>query len=107
LGSVRNSSIVGVEAEIYKSAERSVNKILAVCDQSCVVWDVTPCSPSKISRRFGEQFRLSLLGRRISETRNKRKIGSNKALLAACSTLVSIDFQRTARRFIEEDRTLR
>jgi hypothetical protein len=73
-----------------------------------IFWDITPCSPLKVNRRFGGTCRLHLQGR---------------ALLATCFALVScfyysstlkmntrssetsVDFQRTTRRYIPEDRT--
>jgi hypothetical protein len=38
---------------------------------SPVYLDITLCNPLKISRRFGETYRLHLQGRRISRTRNQ------------------------------------
>jgi hypothetical protein len=39
-----------------------------------VVWDIAPCSPLKVNRRFGGTCRLHLQGRRISRARNQREI---------------------------------
>jgi hypothetical protein len=38
--------------------------------------DITPCSPLKEKRCFGEIFRLLLQGRRISQARNQLEVGS-------------------------------
>jgi hypothetical protein len=38
-----------------------------------VLWDITPCRPLKVNRRFGETFRLHLQARKISRTRNRRE----------------------------------
>jgi hypothetical protein len=34
--------------------------------KSNIFWDITPCSPLKINRRFGGTYRLHLQGRKIS-----------------------------------------
>jgi hypothetical protein len=36
-------------------------------------WDITPCSPLKVSWRFGGIYRLHLQGWRISQERNQRE----------------------------------
>jgi hypothetical protein len=38
-----------------------------------IFWDITPCSPLKVSRCFGETYRLHLHGRKISRVRNQRR----------------------------------
>jgi hypothetical protein len=38
-----------------------------------IIWDVTPCSPLNVNRRFGGTYRLHLQGRRISRARNQRE----------------------------------
>jgi hypothetical protein len=35
--------------------------------KSYIFWDITPCSPLKVNRRFGETSRLHLQDRRISQ----------------------------------------
>jgi hypothetical protein len=45
----------------------------AVVMISSIFWDITPCSPSKVSRRFGGTCRLHLQGRIISQGRNQRE----------------------------------
>jgi hypothetical protein len=49
--------------------------LTAVVVKSCIFWDVTPCSPLKLNRRFGGTCRLHLQGRRISQARNQREAG--------------------------------
>jgi hypothetical protein len=39
--------------------------------KSSVFWDITPCSPLKVNRRFRGTYRLYLQGRRTSRTRNQ------------------------------------
>jgi hypothetical protein len=52
--------------------------LTAVVMKSSVFWDITPCSPLKVSRRFGWTCRLHLQGRRISEARNKHVAGGKQ-----------------------------
>jgi hypothetical protein len=75
-----------------------------------------PCSPLKINWRFGRTCHLHLQGRRISEARNQREessklvsclaYSSTLKLETTCSPETSVDFQRTTRHFIPEDKTL-
>jgi hypothetical protein len=37
-----------------------------------IFWDIAPCNPLKVNRRFGGICRLSLHGRRIRKARNQR-----------------------------------
>jgi hypothetical protein len=73
--------------------------------KSSVFWDITQCSPLKVSWRFGGTSGLHL---RTEEyvTQEKNEAGSKpiSALLAACVMVVG--FQRSVRRYIREDRTL-
>jgi hypothetical protein len=92
--------------------------------KSFMVWDIKSCSPFKLNRRFGGARRLYFQGRRKSQPRDQHKDGSKQSLLAAyfmlvsrlphfwtlkmeatCSSKSSVDFQRTTRRYIPEDRT--
>jgi hypothetical protein len=52
--------------------------LTAVVMKSTIFWDITPCSPLKVNRRFGGMYRLHLQGRRISRGRNQH------ALLVTC-----------------------
>jgi hypothetical protein len=49
-----------------------------------VFWDITPCSPLKISRRFGVTCRFRLQARRINQARYQHEAG------VASRTLVAI-----------------
>jgi hypothetical protein len=40
---------------------------------SSIFWDITPCSPLKVNRRFGGTYRTHLQGRRIRRARNQRE----------------------------------
>jgi hypothetical protein len=39
-----------------------------------IFWDITPCSPLKVNRRFGRTYRLHLQDRSISQVRNQRHL---------------------------------
>jgi hypothetical protein len=39
---------------------------------SIMFWDITPCSPLKVNRRFGETYRLHLQGK-INRARYQRE----------------------------------
>jgi hypothetical protein len=43
--------------------------LTAVVMKSSMFWDITPCNPLEINRRFGGTF-LHLQGRRMSQARN-------------------------------------
>jgi hypothetical protein len=77
-----------------------------------------PCSPLKVNRCFGETYHLHLQGQRINRARNQRKSNGKKwvscsayfsalKMEAICFSETSIDFQRTTRRYITEESTLR
>jgi hypothetical protein len=46
--------------------------------KSSIFWDISPCSPLKVNRRFGETYRLNLQNRRISHVRNQSETGGNQ-----------------------------
>jgi hypothetical protein len=86
--------------------------------KNSMFWDITPCSPLKVNRRFVLTCRLHLHGRRISQTENQLCWLPAFALLscsaysltlemeATCSSKTSVEFQRTTRRYTPEDGTL-
>jgi hypothetical protein len=96
--------------------------LTAVAVKSTLFWDVTPCSPLKVSRRFGVTHHFHLQGRRISRARNQRErwqaepehiftvvsysAYSTVKMEAICSSETPVDFQRTIRRCIPEDSIL-
>jgi hypothetical protein len=49
-------------------------------------WDITPCNPVEVNRRFGEIHDLHLQGGNVSQRRNQHEAGSK---LATCFVLVS------------------
>jgi hypothetical protein len=94
---------------------RTVNTL-----KNSVFWDITPCSPSKINWRFGEICRLHRQSRRISQAIKQREslfatcftlvsclsYSSTLKMEVTCSSETSVDFRRTTRRYIPEDRAL-
>jgi hypothetical protein len=88
--------------------------------KTTVFWDITPCTPLKVNRRFGRIYRLHLQGRKMSRARNQLEsclpppftlvscsaYSSTKKMEAICCSETSVDFQRTTRRYIAEDGTL-
>jgi hypothetical protein len=83
--------------------------------KSTIFWDITPCSPLKVNRRFGEIYHLHLQGRIISRVRSQRDssrlclppaYSSTLKMGATCSSVTSVDFQRTTRRYIPEESSL-
>jgi hypothetical protein len=84
-----------------------IQVLVAVVMKSSIFWDITPCRLLKVNGRFGGTCRLHLQGRRISKARNQRETGCTTLKLeSTCSFEMSVDFQRAARLYIPEDRTL-
>jgi hypothetical protein len=73
-----------------------------------------PCSPLKVSRRFGGACLFHFQGRRISQARIQCEsrtgscadYSSTLKMEATCSFETSVDFQATTWRYIPEDRNL-
>jgi hypothetical protein len=90
--------------------------------KSTIVWDLTPCNPLKVHRRFGGTYRLHLQGWKITRARNHCEnmwqaenffdagffpsLFSTLKIEAIYSSETSVDFQRTTWRYISEDSTL-
>jgi hypothetical protein len=85
--------------------------LTAVIMRSSIFWDITPCSPLSVNRRFGGTYRLHLQGRRIS--RALLAIFSHACFFAhlifftlkmeaICSSETSVDTQRTTWRYSPE-----
>jgi hypothetical protein len=49
--------------------------------KSFIFWNITPCIPLKVNRRFGGTCRFHLQDRRICQTRNQHEAHSKKSLL--------------------------
>jgi hypothetical protein len=48
-------------------------------DKNPIFWDITPCSPLKVDRRFGVSYRIHLQVRRISQARNQHEARSKQS----------------------------
>jgi hypothetical protein len=79
--------------------------------KSFIFWGATPCSTSKVNRRFGGTCRLHLQGRKVFATCfmlvSCLAYFSTFNMEATCNPETSVNFQRTMRRYIPEARTLR
>jgi hypothetical protein len=53
--------------------------IILVIMKGSIFWDITPCSPLNVNRRFGRTH-LHFVGRRISQLRNHHEAGSQLSL---------------------------
>jgi hypothetical protein len=76
--------------------------LTAVVMKSTIFWDITPCSPLSVSRRFGGTLCFPAVFTRVSCP----AYFSNLKMGAICSSETSVDIQRTTRRYIPEDSTL-
>jgi hypothetical protein len=90
--------------------------------KSSIFRDITPCSPLKVNRCFGVTCRLHLQGRSRWHIPPKCRLAallttwfragfcvaysSTLKMEATYSSETSVDFQRTIRRYITEDRTV-
>jgi hypothetical protein len=68
--------------------------------KSSVFWDITPCSPLKVSLDFRRICRLHLENQREAGSKH-RNFG--KPMEETCSSETPIDFHRTTWRCIPED----
>jgi hypothetical protein len=62
-----------------------------VQQKNSLLWDITPCGPLKVNRRFGGTCRFHLQGRSIRQAKNRHVVGSK---------------QKSTMRYIPEDRNL-
>jgi hypothetical protein len=77
---------------------------------SCILksinfWDIMPCSPLSVNRRFGETYRLHLQGRRNKFSKKPASKQVGRFLLkmeAICFSETAVDTLRTTRRYIPE-----
>jgi hypothetical protein len=83
-----------------------------------IFWDLIWYSPLEVNRGFGGTCHFRLQGRRKSQARNQREAATCFTLVyrlahsstlkveMICSPKTLVDFQRTTRCYIPEDRTL-
>jgi hypothetical protein len=76
--------------------------LTAVIMKSTIFWNITPCIPLSVNRRFGETYRLHLLSRWFLA----QLIFSAMKMEAICSSETLVATQRTTRRYNPEDDTL-
>jgi hypothetical protein len=74
--------------------------LTAVVMKISIFWDITPCRPLKVNRRFWGTCRLHLY------VESCLAYSLTLKTEAMCSSETSADFQRTTRRYIPEGRTL-
>jgi hypothetical protein len=103
---------------------RHVLILVTSSTKSTTFLDITPCRPLKVNRPFRGTCRLHLQGTRISREGNKREsrwqaklpaltlvfcsvYSCTLKMEATYSSKTSVGFQRTTRRYIPENRTLR
>jgi hypothetical protein len=80
--------------------------ILFIVVKSTIFWDITPCNPLRVNRRFGGIYRLYLQGRKVSRARAQRESRwKPDPMEAICSSETSVNFQRTTRRYNPKDGT--
>jgi hypothetical protein len=72
--------------------------------KSIILWDITPCSPLSLNRRFGGTYRILLATFLLAGF--AEPIYSTLKIEAMCSSETSVGTQRTTRRHIPEDNTL-
>jgi hypothetical protein len=75
--------------------------------KSTIFWDMTPCSPLKVNRRFGGSYSLHLQFRKINRARNQRESrcqaelgGYKEYYLLGYDAMQSVGSQPTFRRNI-------
>jgi hypothetical protein len=66
----KDSTAYGVSYQFYENMKLFLEAELSYVLKNSIFWDITPCSPLNVNRRFGGMFRLRLYGRRISQARN-------------------------------------
>jgi hypothetical protein len=82
-----------------------LTEVVMTCSIS---WDITPCSPLKVNRRFGGTYLLHLQSFDccLLHAGFCLAYSSTLKMEATCSSEKSVDFQRATRCYIPEDRPL-
>jgi hypothetical protein len=78
--------------------------LTAVVMKSTIFWDITPCCPLKVNRRFGGTYRLFSA---CFHAGSCSAYSSTLKMEAICSSETSVEFQPTTWRYIPEESTLR
>jgi hypothetical protein len=58
--------------------------------KSSAFWDITPCSPMKSNRHFGETSRLNLQSRKIRQAKIEHEAVSKESPLTASSRVLAL-----------------
>jgi hypothetical protein len=85
--------------------------------KSAIIWNITPCSPLSVNRRFGGIYYFHLQGRRNKFSKKPTSkqvacwflaelISSTLKMEVICSSEISVATRRTIRRYIAEDSIL-
>jgi hypothetical protein len=77
---------------------------------STIFWDITPCSPSSLNRRFGGTYRLHLQdwkNKLSKQPVRKPFIFTTQKMETICSSETSVNTQRSTWSYIPEDGNLR
>jgi hypothetical protein len=78
----------------------------AVTMKNSIFWDVTPCIPVKVYRRFGGTYYLYPQGRRVSQASDHEETSSTALPTIPLTHETSVNFYHTTRSHIPEDNTL-
>jgi hypothetical protein len=99
-----------------KCADVGFEVLTAVVMKSTIFWNITPCSPLSVNRRFGGTYRLHLQDRKSKLSKNACHLLScwylaqliflTLKMEAMCSSETSVDTQQTTWRHIPEAGTL-
>jgi hypothetical protein len=95
--SVSSWLLWNTEILVWNYSEGSRFEVLITAVMNSFSWDITSCIPLNVNRRFGRKCRLQLQSRRMNQARNYHE---------GVREQMSVDFQRTARRYISKGRTL-
>jgi hypothetical protein len=52
--------------------------LIAVFINTSIFWDITPCDPLKVNRRFGRTYGIHIQGQRLNQARNQRGADSKQ-----------------------------
>jgi hypothetical protein len=63
-----------------------------------IFWEIAPCSPLNVNRRFKETYRPHLQSQKVSHTINQHEAGGKQS-----KPEFSADFHQTTRRYIPEE----
>jgi hypothetical protein len=82
--------------------------LTTVIMKSAIFWDISPCSPLSVNRRFGGTYCLYLQGRKnkLSKKPAWKQVACDSEDGGDRFSETSVDTERTTRPYIPEDGTL-